>query len=162
VITDQETNIVFFSDLLRTDPRFTETCLRITSILDKHQIKYGFLKDTKDIWSRDYMPIQKSINEFIQFRYEPSYLEDDPDHQSDPKIVCATNNQKPKYSKINLDGGNVIRWSDKVIMSDKIYSENPEYSDKSKLISELERLFEAQVSLFHISTLKKQDMQMAW
>jgi agmatine deiminase len=145
MVTDQQTNIVYFSDLLRTDTRFAETCKRISAILNKHHIKYGFLNDTKDIWCRDYMPVQKGINDIIQFRYEPSYLKDDPDIQSDPKEVCASNNLKPIFSNINLDGGNVIKWSDKVIISDRIYSENPEYGDKSQLISELEKLFEAQI-----------------
>lgn len=145
MITDHQTNTVYFSDLLRTDQRFAESCFRITNILEKHQIKYGFLYDTKDIWCRDYMPIQKNVNDFVQFRYEPSYLKDDPDLQSDPKMVCLSNNIHPNISKINLDGGNVIRWTNKVIISDKIYSENPEYSDKSQLISELEKLFEGEV-----------------
>lgn len=145
MIKDKDTNFVYFSDLLRTDQRFTESCYRITAILEKHQIKYGFLYDTKDIWCRDYMPIQKNINDFVQFRYEASYLKDDPDLKSDPKIVCLANNIHPDFSKINLDGGNVIRWTNKVIISDKIYSENPEYTKKSKLISEIENLFDAEV-----------------
>jgi agmatine deiminase len=145
MVIDQETNLVYFSELLQSDDRFTETCDRITSILDKHQIKYDFLKDTKDIWCRDYMPIQKGINDYIQFRYEPSYLKYEPGLQSFPKVVCASNNFIPIVSNINLDGGNVIKGSDKVIISDKIYTENPEYQSKYELISEIERLLETKV-----------------
>lgn len=145
MVIDSETNIVYLSETLKSDQIFAETCNRITGILDKHQIRYDFLKATKDIWARDYMPIQKDSNEFIQFRYEPSYLLGDLSHQSDTKFVCEANKIKPTFSNINLDGGNVIKWYNKVMITDRIYSENPEYKDKNKLVSEIEKLLETEV-----------------
>jgi len=145
MVTGKETNTVYFSEQLRSDKRFTKTCNALTAILEKHSIEYGFLKATKDIWSRDYMPIQIEKGKFVQFRYEPSYLEDDLELQSDPKEVCKANNIRPQFSKINLDGGNVVNWSDRAIITDRVFDENPEYSSKTKLISEIEKLLEVEI-----------------
>lgn len=145
MIADFETDIVYFSDLLRTKAEFKDICVKICGILDKHRIKYDFLKGTKDIWSRDYMPIQTCKSRFVQFRYEPTYLKDYLELQSDPKSVCELNNIKPIFSKINLDGGNVVKWTDKVLITDRIFSENPQYSVKANLISEIENLMETEV-----------------
>ena len=48
--------IVYLSELL--EKRFPESFNRLTSILKKHGVEYRLLKGTKDIWCRDYMPIQ--------------------------------------------------------------------------------------------------------
>jgi hypothetical protein len=108
VIENKNTNIVYLSDLLQIDERFEKTCNRLKQILEKRNIKYKFLKSTKDIWCRDYMPIQVENDKFIQFRYEPSYLKDELNLQSDPRTVCQTNNFEPKFSNITLDGANAV------------------------------------------------------
>ena len=64
--------MVYMAELLNI--RYPETCKRLTDILDKHNVKYAFLKGTKDIWCRDYMPIQTESGKLIQFKYDPSYL----------------------------------------------------------------------------------------
>jgi agmatine deiminase len=104
MILDKETNIVYFSDFLRSKDEYKTTFERIKIILDKHQIQYEFLLETKDIWCRDYMPIQIETDEFIQFRYEPSYLKSELKLQSNPKTVLETNGLNAKFSNINLDG----------------------------------------------------------
>ncbi|WP_187263654.1 agmatine deiminase family protein [Pontibacter beigongshangensis] len=117
----------------------------MTTILDKHGIPYMFIKATKDIWCRDYMPVQIEKGELVQFRYEPSYLKDDLHLQSDPKIVCQANNLNPEFTKINLDGGNIVNWSDRAIITDRIFDENPEFKSKTKLISEIEKLLNVEL-----------------
>lgn len=144
MVTDRKTNTVFFSDLLRSKNEYKTTFERIETILDKHQISYGFLKNTKDIWCRDYMPIQIGIADFVQFKYEPSYLKKDLKLQSDPKTVLKTNKIVAKFSTINLDGGNVIKWEDKVILTNRIFKENPEI-DPNELTKELQRLFNLEI-----------------
>jgi len=138
MICDKETNLVYFSELLKTNEEYSQTADRIIAILDKYQISYKFLKGTKDIWARDYMPIQTDVNRFVQFRYEPSYLKDELNLQSNPKVICNENHLSPLFSKINLDGGNVVKWHNKVMITDRVFSENPEYSDKATLVKELE------------------------
>lgn len=145
MIAGKATDTVYFSEILLTDKRFTKTCNTLTELLEKHSIKYDFLKATKDIWCRDYMAIQIEKGKFVQFRYEPSYLKDDLELQSDPKEVCKANNIKPQFSKINLDGGNVVNWSDRAIITDRVFDENPEYSSKNKLIAEIEKLLDVEI-----------------
>lgn len=145
MVIDKETNTVYFSEKLRSDERFTKTCNALTELLEKHLIKYGFLKATKDIWCRDYMPIQIGKEKFVQFSYEPSYLKKDIELQSDPEEVCKANNIKAHFSNINLDGGNVVNWSDRAIISERVFDENPEYSSKNKLIAEIEKLLEVEI-----------------
>ncbi len=145
MIASKETNSVYFSELLSSDKRFTKTCNALTDLLKKHSIKYDFLKATKDIWCRDYMSIQTDKGKFVQFRYEPSYLKDELELQSEPKEVCKSNNINPIFSKINFDGGNVVNWSDRSIISDRVFDENPEYSSKNKLITEIEKLLEVEI-----------------
>jgi agmatine deiminase len=145
MIAGKETSKVYFSEKLRSDKQFTKTCTALTELLIKHSIKHDFLIATKDIWCRDYMPIQTEKDKFVQFRYEPVYLKNDLETQSDPKEVCKANNIKPQFSKICLDGGNVVNWSDRAIITDRVFDENPEYSNKTKLISEIEKLLEAEI-----------------
>ncbi len=145
MVTGKETDTVYFSENLWVDRRFTKTCNTLTELLEKHLIKYDFLKATNDIWCRDYMPIQIEKGKFLQFRYEPYYLKDELELQSNPKEVCKANNLNPQFSKINLDGGNVVNWSDRAIITDRIFDENPEYSNKSRLIAEIEKLLEVEI-----------------
>lgn len=145
MISDKETNIVYFSDLLKTKSEFVSTCKSIEYILDKYKIEYIFLKGTKDIWARDYMPIQIEKDHFVQFRYEPTYLKEHLELQSDTNVVCKLNNQTPVFSMINLDGGNVVKWTDKVLISDRIYSENPEWTDTEQLVKEIKKLLKTKV-----------------
>ena len=152
MIPESQADIIYFSELLKSSNQYKEAFFRIQRILDKYYIDYRFLKSTKGIWCRDYMPIQVNENKLIQFRYESSYPEGDGYHRSDPEEVCKSNGFEPIFSNINLDGGNVIAWENKVIISDRIFTENPEYTNKSELISNLEALLEAEVII--IPTVK--------
>lgn len=138
--------VVYLSELL--EERFHDCFNRLTSILKKHGVEYQLLRGTKDIWCRDYMPIQTESGKLIQFRYEPSYLKGNKeweDSRSDVKEVCRQNGLEPVFSNINLDGGNVLLCSGRAIVSDRIYAENPEYTDKKQLVKELSDLLEAEV-----------------
>ena len=136
---------VYLSELLMS--KFPETCKNLITILEKHHVKYSFIKGTKDIWCRDYMPVQTESGKFIQFRYEPSYLKgkkDWEDSRSDVKEVCRLNNIDATFSDINLDGGNVLICDGRAILSDRIFSENPNY-EKDSLINELSKLLECEI-----------------
>lgn len=136
---------VYMSDLLRTE--FPDACERLIKILDKHKVKYDFLKGTKDIWCRDYMPIQTESGKFIQFKYDPSYLKGNKEWEesrSDVKEVCRVNGIDAQFSDINLDGGNVLICDRRAIISDRIFSENPDWN-KEELVSELSKLLECEI-----------------
>ena len=138
--------VVYLSGLL--EERFPESYNRLTSVLKKHGVEYRLLKGTKDIWCKDYMPLQIESGKLIQFRYEPSYLKGNKEWEnsrSDVREVCRQNGFEPIFSNINLDGGNVLLCSGRAIVSDRIFTENPEYSDKEQLVKELSNLLEAEV-----------------
>jgi agmatine deiminase len=139
-------NTVYLSELLKI--RFPETCNRLIAILDRHSIPCKFIKATKDIWCRDYMPVQVGKDKFVQFSYDPSYLKGKKEleeSRSDTEEVCRVNGINPAFSDINLDGGNLLGCADRVIISDRVFSENsinPEYTDKATLIAMLKELLE--------------------
>ena len=138
--------VVYLSGLL--EEQFPECFNRLTSILKKHSVEFRLLKGTKDIWCKDYMPIQTESGKLIQFRYEPSYLKGNKeweDSRSDVNEVCRLNGFEPVFSNINLDGGNVLLCSGRAIVSDRIFTENPEYKDKEQLVKDLSALLEAEV-----------------
>lgn len=127
---------------------------RMFAALNLFNIKYKLLNNTKDIWLRDFMPAKTKSGKHLSFRYEPSYLANNPQLRTNFKTDIAPNFVLPvTYSNINLDGGNVVfsPSKEKVIISDRVFSENPEY-DKNTLLLELEKLLEA--SLIIIPSLK--------
>lgn len=144
MIADKDTNFVYFSDLLRIKSEFIETCSRITAILDKQGVRYDFLKGTKDIWTRDYMPIQVDINRNVEYRYDPDYLQAKKYRKSKsyPDLVCNLNNISTCKSDLIIDGGNVIKSDSSVIMTDKVISENLENYNRDTIIGKLKELFE--------------------
>ena len=58
MITDDQTNKVYFSEYLR-DYKCWKS---IKETLLEHEINFEMLPNTKDIWVRDFMPIQKDVN----------------------------------------------------------------------------------------------------
>lgn len=141
---ENEGQVVYLSELLAS--RYAETCKRLTDILNKYNIPFAFLKGTKDIWCRDYMPVQTPSGKLIQFKYDPSYLKDSKylDSRSDVQHVDKVNNIHPIFSDINLDGGNVVMYENKAIITDRVFSENPDW-DKEKLVNELSTLLECEI-----------------
>lgn len=144
MIADKDTNFVYFSDLLRTQSEFASTCSNITNILDKLNIRYGFLAGTKDIWARDYMPIQVNLGKNIEYRYAPDYLQAKKWRKlkSYPDLVCSLNNICTYKSDLIIDGGNVIKSNSSVIMTDKVIFENLENYNKDTIIGKLKEIFE--------------------
>ena len=144
MIADNETNFVYFSKLFAE--RYPKIYQEIDSCLAKFDIGRKLLTNTKDIWARDYMPIQVSKNKFIEYRYDPDYLQgeykDQREIKSYPGIVCSSNGIKTIKSDIILDGGNIVKSSNCVILTDKVVRENRFAYAKEKLIKELENIFE--------------------
>ena len=119
----------------------------LTAALDTHNIPYRFLPNTKDIWVRDFMPVRTGSGKLVSFRYEPFYLKNDPDLRTDFRKDLAPQLGLPvTYSHINLDGGNVVfsLSGARVLISDRVFSENPEYPSAA-LVRELSELLEAEV-----------------
>lgn len=144
MITDQETNFVYFSELFKQ--QFETEYSDITSILDKHNIKHACLDKTRDIWCRDYMPIQVSDSEYIEYRYDPDYLQAKKYRKikTYPDLVCDKIGLKTIKSDLILDGGNVIKSKNSIILTDKVVSENIDLYTRDQLIEILKTTFKVQ------------------
>ena len=161
MITDNHTNTVYFSNLL------LEKCpvlnAHIVDALRKRDIPFTYLKGTKDIWCRDYMPIQIQKDRLVFYRYTPNYLQDKTGLtlQTNPELVFQEeSNELPRLLPMSveeemrpipishpvfhrfelelvMDGGNVVKCGDKVVMTDKVFVEN-----KDKTPQEVQRQIE--------------------
>ena len=140
--TDSQTNFLYLADTLKVKyPPFSQA---FEKVLHDCKIPFEFLTPTKDVWAVDYMPVQIDKNRFVQFVYNPDYLRDTIKWRksiSDVNAICKALNIQPEKTDILLDGGNVVRAKDKVIMTDKVFLENPAILQK-ELIKRLEMLFE--------------------
>lgn len=136
--------VVYLSALMAS--QYPETCKRLTDILNKHNIPFAFLEGTKDIWCRDYMPVQTPSGKLIQFKYDPSYLKDSKysNSHSDVRHVDEVNGITPSFSDINLDGGNVVMYGNKAIITDRVFSENPDWTEEN-LKAKLAKLLECEI-----------------
>ena len=139
--------MLYFSSRLNIQ-EYKPAADRLFTALSANGISHKLLNNTKDIWLRDFMPVKTKSGKYVSFRYEPSYLANDPQLRTDFKTDIAPSFKVDNlvYTDINLDGGNVVfsPSKEKVIISDRVFSENPEY-DKNTLLLELEKLLEASV-----------------
>jgi agmatine deiminase len=145
MISDRETNTIYFSSKLIEYSGFASTAKQIINQLDLWEAKYRFLPDTKDIWARDYMPIQVSDKKFIEYRYDPDYLQGNwkgsRDLKTYPDIVCDSIELKTEKSELLLDGGNLVKSSDCIILTEKIVKENRLSYSKKDLIEKVKQTF---------------------
>ena len=146
MIIDSQTNKVFLAQgLLHYKPAYTNLLKAFTM----ENINNALLPQTesvKHIWARDYMPIQLEQNKFLQYQYQPDYLKGYEDYIPNYNFICQELNLHCIKTNIVLDGGNVIKCGNKVIMTDKIFHENS-HKEKTVLIKELEELFQAELVL---------------
>lgn len=172
IITDNQFDTVYFSSYFsdiapqnRLYP-LTDIFCNLTEKLKAYNVRIGTIprKDNYvatgelSIWSRDYMPLQVADRRFVQFTYTPDYLNAKKylGHVPDTGWInrrIAEKAQKENaadfylsYSDIVLDGGNVVRCGDYVVMTEKIFEENPEKSP-ARLLDRLESLFSAEIVL---------------
>ena len=141
MIIDKATNFLYLSDLLPF--KYPGFWGRFEKILKECNVEYGLLPATKDVWAVDFMPVQVRDNHFVQFSYNPDYLQTAHYRKtiSDVDAICRAINISPQKSPIVLDGGNVIKWEHTVIMTDKVFKENKNV-DRDDLIYMLCDLFE--------------------
>jgi agmatine deiminase len=85
---------------------------------------------TRDIWCRDFMPVLLDEDIFCRFIYEPDYLRGY-DHLRTPAASCRLKTMTNCRSvDLVLDGGNLVPAVSKVILTDKVFEENPAMGKK--------------------------------
>jgi agmatine deiminase len=138
MIPDWDTNTLFVSDRLEIDYPTLFGSLRLA--LDG--VTVHVIPGTSAIWCRDYMPIQIAEKTFCQFRYDPDYLEGYPHLVTPPDKCRLPFMEDYRQVSIILDGGNVVASRTKVILTNKVYKENPTIR-RPQLRRQLEQLFQA-------------------
>ncbi len=143
--TNDEYKVYFSKQTKDYLPEFYE---QITAILTENNIEFDFLKSTKDYYCRDYMPVQVAKNEFVQFVFNPISYFDKKDfaYIANPVRIQLDNNLiQPVYSRLILDGGNVVKGKGKAIITDKVFTDNRYQMKDSEILDELERLLGVEV-----------------
>ena len=87
-ITDDKTNKVFISSLIdtKTGDLDKEARARVKSCIMQFEKDCELLYNTKDVWARDYMPIQLTKNTYLGYTYKPDYLTESAEYAK-----CVTN-----------------------------------------------------------------------
>lgn len=148
MITDFQCNTVYFSSLLNR--KCPKTFGNLVAAFEKHGVEYRFLQNTNDIWCRDYMPVQVGDRIFCGFSYAPDYL-----HESEKLLSTRTDGNQvccelgfdvrlPSMPLI-IDGGNVIRCDDKIIMVEKVFKENQQGFSRKEVTKAIEEHFMAEL-----------------
>ena len=144
---ENHTRTLCFSSLL---PKlYPEDAQNIFKALEQNHVDYGLISGTKDVWVRDFMPVQTRNSRLCTFIYDPSYLKDRPDLRTDLRTdkltftpLCSRYPicESDEWVDIRLDGGNVVYDSttDTCIVSDRVFSENPQIS-RYDLVRQLKR-----------------------
>ena len=144
MIPDYECNAVYFSSWLKSD--YPDIYNGLVRLLDRHHVAYALIPNTKDVWCRDYMPLQLDKNRFLCYKYRPDYLmkkAGDREYMTDPLTVCQDMGLNIKESLLIIDGGNVVKVGDRVIMTEKVLVENP--GNERRLKKQLEDQMECEV-----------------
>ena len=102
-------------------------------------------------WCRDYMPVLMSDDgKYATFKFDPDYLREYKTYVKciipQDKVCADLDFDRHVDLGITFDGGNYVRCGDKVVMTDKIFVENPQWS-AADLLAHLEEKLQAEVVL---------------
>lgn len=140
LILDTDTNVCYFSRKLVATFGGLNTVGRIANC----GVDVKILDGTRDIWCRDYMPIQIAEDKFVGYEYSPDYLAGIQEFQTNPARINRDLGLDVTHSGIILDGGNVIKTSRGIIMVDKVFEEN-RHVPKGVLNDRLEKYFDNEI-----------------
>jgi agmatine deiminase len=139
MIAEWDTNTLFVSDLL--EKKFPALVASLRAVLIDVPIE--IITGTADIWCRDYMPIQLDQDRFCQFVYAPDYLRGYEELLTPPDKCRLPLMLDYRQEPLVLDGGNVVASRTKVILTEKVYKENPGI-ERRRLRARLEEIFQAE------------------
>jgi agmatine deiminase len=142
MLPETATNTLCLSPLLKNKYRFW--LKSFLDLLSDLKIRVEWLEGTKDVWARDYSPVQIDLNRFVQFRYEPDYLVGHDDVKTPPEPFKQIFKNRLTESNLVVDGGNLVYSENKVILTDKIFSENPG-KPPQEIRRQLSRLLDADI-----------------
>lgn len=126
MVPDWKTNLVYFSRLLAR--RYPALCGRVRRVIQDHGVQVRFLEGTADVWIRDYAPIQITKKRFVKFHYIPDYLRGCK-HLITKDEICGQLQElgEINHSDLVVDGGNIVVARTRVILTEKVFWENPKW-----------------------------------
>lgn len=144
MICDYQTNKVYLAEGIKGYPKVAENLLYA---LYKEGVETEYLphsKSKKHVWARDYMPIQLEENLFLKYVYNPDYLKAAPEYIPPYLSMIRGMKLKTRRTMFVIDGGNVVKFHDCVLMTDKVLVENC-VRDELDFRLALEDIFECSV-----------------
>ena len=139
---------IYLSKHLQTE--YSVVYKELCKVLDENGVNHSLLPYSNDIWARDFMPVHVGGGLYLGYIYKPDYLVD--------KVRMRKYITEQKMAimdflinyitqlDIVLDGGNFVFCDNKMIMTDKIFSENPNIK-QSTLINTLENACQKELIL---------------
>lgn len=144
LVTDKDCNVVAVSSCLYEGVKpypnsgeeryphcdFKRLFETLKSEVEKRGIKFYVLHDTKDVWCRDYMPVQFQYYNIIPFYYRPEYLRKNPNWKDmmtsyeDVRIGDKGALTIKITPTIVADGGNIVKSDIFVIMTEQALKDN--------------------------------------
>lgn len=145
MICDNLTNMVYLAEGIKGYEKVAERLLMRLYDEGIHMDYLPYSASKKHVWARDYMPIQ-TIDGFVQYVYRPDYLQMDKEYIPRYEAMIKKLELPCQKTRLVLDGGNVVKGENAVIMTDKVLRENALYREGA-VIEQLEKLFDCRVCL---------------
>ncbi|RTQ52290.1 hypothetical protein EJV47_04515 [Hymenobacter gummosus] len=101
------------------------------------------LAGTRDVWVRDFMPVAAGDGSSVLFRYYPKYLRPARWRPTitDAAPICAALGVAVRPSNLVVDGGNVVWVGQRVVLTDRVFSDNAGLAEREvrrRLLEELQ------------------------
>ena len=146
MICDYQTNKVYLAEGIKGYQKVAEGLLRVLYDEGIESDYLPFSASKKHVWARDYMPVQVGPEEFVKYVYRPDYLKEDPEYIPRYGAMVKQLGLPCRETRLVIDGGNVVKGEDEVIMTDKVLRENALFKEDA-VVRQLEKLFECRVCL---------------
>lgn len=141
MLSDFQTTKVYLSPWLKRATKFKPTLNALLKAFNQYNIQYNWIPKTNDYWVRDFMPIPLNEKSLISYHYTPDYLKKEKKYQSNPQEIFQSMDLSTQHLDLILDGGNVVKSSSSVVLTEKIFYENPNFT-KHQILAQLEIFFQ--------------------
>ncbi|MBQ8674258.1 MAG: agmatine deiminase family protein [Bacteroides sp.] len=139
---------IYISEWLNKDYENVYNQFRVA--LQSLKMQPKTLPYSNDIWCRDFMPVHIGDGKYVGYNYQPDYLREGSSlrqYITEQALACEEQNiEFADRMDVVFDGGNFVKCGEKVLVTDKIFMENPQYSPLH-LIERMEEAFQAEVIL---------------
>lgn len=140
---ENRTDTVFVTEALRR--RYPFIYKKIREMLKMSAVSFRTLDGVNNIWARDFLPVQVAPNKFTRFVYKgenPAYSIYD--FLTVPESTFGQFSTLRK-SNIVLDGGNVVQYGERAIVSEIVFKHNKKPTRSLMLPTELSLLLDADI-----------------